>query len=360
MVALRVVAVVLGAALVMWTGVGAIRTVVLPRGIPVPLTGAVFYVWRGVFRAVADRASSYEARDRAMALYAPVSLISLPFAWLSLVGIGFWGIFWGLGVEPVRRAFSLSGSSLLTLGFTAPEDLPTTVLAFTETAIGIGLAALLITYLPSMYATFSRREAAVGMLEVRAGSPPSAIELLDRYQRIEWIGRLPALWTAWEAWFNELEETHTSLPALVFFRSPQPDRSWLTAAGAVLDAASLRASILDLPHEPEADVCIRAGFLALRRIATYFGIPYEPDPSPTDPISISRAEFDEACERLAEAGLPLKADRDQAWRDFAGWRVNYDTVLLRLASLIEAPYAPWSSDRSATWDRPRRRDRSRR
>lgn len=76
-----------------------------------------------------------------------------------------------------------------------------------------------------MYATFSRREAAVGMLEVRAGSPPSAIELLDRYQRIEWIGRLPALWTAWEAWFNELEETHTSLPTLVFFRSPQPDRS---------------------------------------------------------------------------------------------------------------------------------------
>ena len=66
----------------------------------------------------------------------------------------------------------------------------------------------------------------------------------------------------------------------------------------------------------------------------------------TDPISIDRTEFDAAYDRLAAAGLPLKPDRDQCWRDFAGWRVNYDTVLLDLARLTMAPYAPWSSDRS--------------
>lgn len=353
MLPLRITLLVLGASLIAWTGLGAIRTMVLPRDTPVRLTSWVFGAWRVLFRAVADRAPTYERRDQAMALYAPITLVSLPFVWLTLVGVGFWGVFWALGVRPVRQAFSLSGSSLLTLGFTAPVDLPTTVLAFTETVIGIGLAALLITYLPSMYATFSRREAEVGMLEVRAGSPPSAVELIERFHRIEWSGRLSAVWTSWEAWFNDLEETHTSMPALVFFRSPQPERSWLTAAGAVLDAAALRASTLDLPREPEAEVCIRAGFLALRRIARPFGIAYDPDPAPDDPISIAREEFDEACDRLAASGVPLKADREQAWRDFAGWRVNYDTVLLGLAALIEAPYAPWSSDRSATWQRPR-------
>ncbi len=73
---------------------------------------------------------------------------------------------------------------------------------------------------------------------------------------------------------------------------------------------------------------------------------HDPDPRPDDPISIRREEFDEACERLAEAGVPLHHDRDQAWRDYAGWRVNYDTVLLALADLIMAPYSPWTSDRS--------------
>ncbi|HEX2027995.1 MAG TPA: hypothetical protein VHF25_08360 [Nitriliruptorales bacterium] len=354
---MRVIVLVAGFWLVIFSGLAAIRTVVLPRGIPVLLTRVVFLFWRKLFRAVADRARSYHERDRAMALYAPVSLVSLPFVWLFLVAVGFWGVYWALGVRPLRQAFSLSGSSLLTLGFTDPVDLPTTVVAFFETAIGIGLAALLIAYLPSMYATFSRREAAVGLLEVRAGSPPSALELLVRFHRIEWVGRLPDLWTFWEGWFNELEETHTSLPAMVFFRSPHPDRSWITAAGAVLDAASLRASTLDLPREPEAEVCIRAGYLALRHIANFFRIPYDPDPAPDDPISVTREEFDEVVAELAEAGLPIRAGRDQAWRDFAGWRVNYDGVLLRLAALVEAPYAPWSSDRSAAPDAIRRRRR---
>jgi hypothetical protein len=67
---------------------------------------------------------------------------------------------------------------------------------------------------------------------------------------------------------------------------------------------------------------------------------------PQDPISISRSEFDAVYDRLAAKGVPLKPDRDQAWLDFAGWRVNYDPVLLALADLTMAPPAPWSSDRS--------------
>jgi hypothetical protein len=143
----------------------------------------------------------------------------------------------------------------------------------------------------------------------------------------------------------DLEESHTSLAALSFFRSPQPHRSWVIAAGAVLDGAALVRSVVDIPADSQADLCIRAGYLALRYIGAFFRIPYNPNPSPNDPISVSRAEFEAALDEMATAGVPLKTDREQAWHDFVGWRVNYDTVLLALAELMIAPSARWSSDR---------------
>src|SRR5258708_14966174 len=183
------------------------------------------------------------------------------------------------------------------------------------------------------------------MLEVRAGSPPSAVEMIKRYTRLKRLEQLGELWAGWDVWFGDLEESHTSLAALSFFRSPQPHRSWVIAAGAVLDGAALVRSVVDIPADSQADLCIRAGFLALRYIAAFFRISYNPNPSPTDPISVSRAEFEAALDEMAAAGVPLKADREQAWRDFAGWRVNYDTVLLALAQLMLPPPARRSSHR---------------
>jgi hypothetical protein len=90
---------------------------------------------------------------------------------------------------------------------------------------------------------------------------------------------------------------------------------------------------------------IRSGYLCLRHLADYFRIAVDHDPQPDDPISIRREEFDAAYERLAGNGVPLRADRDQCWRDFAGWRVNYDAALIGLARLTMAPDAPWSSAR---------------
>jgi hypothetical protein len=121
------------------------------------------------------------------------------------------------------------------------------VLSFTEAALGFGLLALLISYLPTIYSAFSRRETAVAGLAVRVGVPPSAPALLVRAHRIGYLEELYELWVAWRAWFAEVEEAHTSLAALVFFRSPEPDPSWVTAAGAVLDSAALANSALDIP-----------------------------------------------------------------------------------------------------------------
>ncbi|MDX1436923.1 MAG: hypothetical protein R3335_08935, partial [Anaerolineales bacterium] len=157
---------------------------------------------------------------------------------------------------------------------------------------------------------------------------------------------LGELWSSWEQWFAALEESHTSLSMLAFFRSPSPDRSWVTASGTVLDAAAISASALDIPVDPRSNLCIRAGYLALRSIADMYDIEYDPDPKPGDTISILREEFDAALDLLDERGIPLRQDREQAWIDYAGWRVNYDRVLLRLADLTMAPFAVWSSDRS--------------
>jgi hypothetical protein len=258
---------------------------------------------------------------------------------------GYMLMFMAVSPRSVEEAYVLSGSSIFTLGFDRPGDLPSLTLSFTESALGLLLVALLITYLPSIYAAFSRREAAVAMMEVRAGAPPAGVEMLKRVWRLGRMEQLNAVWIAWEAWFVDLEETHTSFPALNFFRSPQPDHSWVTAAGAVLDAAALLVSTVEVPHDVQADICIRAGYIALRRICDFFGIPYVTAPKPGDPVSIAREEYEEACAQMLEQGMPLKPDRDRTWLDFAGWRVNYDQPLLALAALTNAPYAPWSSDR---------------
>lgn len=343
----------LGVLMVAGTLVSAIRTFVLPRSAPDQVTRIVFVGMRRLFEYRLRRARTFAERDQALALYAPFSLLSLPPTWLALVLLGYMGMFWALGVPAWREAFRISGSSLLTLGIASREGLPESILMFSEGTIGLMLVALLIAYLPTMYTAFSQREALVTLLEVRAGSPPSAIEMIKRYQRIHGLERLGDLWAAWEVWFAQLEESHSSLPALAFFRSPQPDHSWVTASGAVMDAAALMVSTVDVPGDPRAMLCIRAGYLALRRIGDFFGVPHNPDPHyPAEPISVRREEFNAACEDLAAQGVPLKADRDQAWRDFAGWRVNYDRVLIALCSITTAPTAPWSSDRAPAYRSP--------
>jgi hypothetical protein len=330
----------------------AVRTFVLPRGEASFITRVVFVGVRVPFNRLARMTRTYEGRDRVMALYGPIGLLLLPLAWLLFVIFAFTAMFHALGVRGFQRAFEMSGSSVFTLGFVRPPDLPTTILAFFEAASGLTLLALLISYLPTIYGAFSRREVLVSQLAVRAGEPPSGVEVLARAQRMERFQLLDELWVSWQTWFAEVEETHTSLAVLSFFRSPLAHRSWVTAAGTVLDAASLRLAAVDLPFDPQAGFCIRGGVFALRAVAGYFGIPFDPDPAPRDPTSISEDEFLEACDKLVAAGIPVRANRDQAWHDFNGWRVNYDQVLIGLAGMVMAPYAPWSSDRSLRYRRP--------
>ena len=302
------------------------------------------------------RTESYERKDAILAMYAPITLLMIPGICLILILFSYTAIYWALGITPWREAFILSGSSLFTLGFARFDSWHLLILIYSEATIGLGLVALLISYLPTMYSAFSEREKSVAMLMVRAGPPPSAVELIKRYHRLGRISALLPLFVEWESIFAQIEETHTSLSPLIFFRSPQPDRSWITASGIVLDGAALYlACFVDQFADGEsyqAALCIRGGFTALRRVADFFRIQYDPNPSPTDPISISQEEFLAVYQELVEAGLPIKINPQEAWRRYAGWRVNYDRVLLQLANITMAPTTQWVSDRSLVGMRP--------
>jgi hypothetical protein len=337
----------LGLVVVWITVLSAIRTLVLPRSAPDMLTRLLFMVMRWLFEWRLHWAKTYRERDHIFAFYSPTAVLLLLPYWLTLILLGFILMNWATGIRPWSEAFTVSGSSLLTLGFARGDTFVQTVLAFVEATLGLILVALLIAYLPTMYSAFSRREQAVTLLEVWAGSPPSAVEMIARVYRIGGLARLNDFWETWESWFADVEESHTSLPALVFFRSPQPEQHWVTAAGTVLDTAALMLSIVDVPNDPKPALCLRAGYLALRHICDFFGTPYDSDPQfPRDSISITREEFETACDRLAAQNVPLKQDRDQAWAQYGGWRVNYDVVLLALSALTMAPQAAWISDRA--------------
>lgn len=331
----------------------AIATFVLPRAARSQLNRIVFGLLRRIVNFILHFAKTYSRRDTIMAYYAPVGLMLLLPTWYLLILLGYAAMYWALGVGDLFAVFRLSGSSLFTLGFDISKTPTVTVFAFSEAMIGLMLVGLLIGYLPTIYSAFARREQAVNLLEVRAGSPPSALEMLLRFHRNHGLDKLSDYWKIWEAWFADVEESHTTLPALIFFRSPRPENSWVTAAGTVLDAAAITLSAIEIPYEVSAALCLRAGFLALRRIANYFDVPNPQDPHyPATPICIERHEFDEVLDQLAIAGLPVKTDREQAWLDFAGWRVNYDRTLILLCGLVMAPRAPWSSDRAPKFHLP--------
>ncbi len=349
---LRIAIFIFGLVISASTIFSAMETFVLPRSTQDFLTRFVFIGIRAIFSQLMKGTKTYKERDRILAFYAPEALLTLLPVWYILILIGYMLMFWAMGEISWVEAFRDSGSSLLTLGFASIQGLPQTILTFSEATLGLLLVALLIAYLPTIYSAFSRRESTVTLLEVRAGNPPSALEMIRRYYRIHGLDQLTEVWRNWEVWFADIEESHTSLPALVFFRSPQPDHSWVTAAAAVLNGAALMESTVQFRSDAQAALCIRAGYLAFRHIADNFSITYDPNPQRGDAISISRAEYDQAVAELENAGIPIKPDRETAWLDFTGWRVNYDKALLALAELTMAPPAPWTGTRREKYHGP--------
>ncbi len=289
-IVVRVCAVVLGLMCVLAVLASAIRTVVVPRGESTLLAKIVQVSVTAAFGVLARPDRPYLVRDRWLARQAPTALVVLPFVWSIAL----------------------------------------------EALMGLGLVALMISFLPTIYGRFAQREQPMAHLALLAGSPPDPARLLIRSFDANALGELDDMWREWEAWFADLREAHTSFIALNFFRSQDPRTHWLTAAGVALDTAALSMAALE-PSNRHAGLMMRTGFDTLRQIADQFRIDYDPDPAPTDPISVPHGDVEDVLDQLGAAGLPLRSDREQIWRDWAGWRVNYDSVLVDLARITHAP-----------------------
>ncbi|WP_375434239.1 hypothetical protein [uncultured Hymenobacter sp.] len=338
----RILSFATGIVLVLITLSAAIRSFVLPRNEVVKLNGYVFKGLRIIFNFAASFHSTFGRRDRVQAHYAPVALVALPIAWLAVISAGFTMIYWSLYEGDWLECYQLSGSSLLTLGTHKTRGPIITVFTFAEATMGLLLMTLLISYLPTIYQAFSRREIVVSRLELRAGTPPSACALL------QWLNRSGSLhddasqWELWEEWFVEIEESHTSLPILSFFRSPQPGRSWVTTAALILDTASLMFSAVDDKRDPQAEVTFKAGCLAMNRVYRFFDEGLETEPSKilpdNDPVEDpERADFNKAYQDLQDAGLAMRPEQDDAWQQYRELRSRYATALDFLGKLTMAP-----------------------
>src|SRR5512132_583767 len=187
---IRFLAFLLVLIIVILTLSSAVSTFVLPRAARSQLNRIVFGLLRRLINFFLHFAKTYRRRDAIMAYYAPIGLLLLLPTWYLLILAGYAAIYWALGAGDLFAVFRLSGSSLFTLGFDISKTPMVTVFAFSEAMLGLMLVGLLIAYLPTMYSAFARREQAVNMLEVRAGSPPSAVEMLLRFHRNHGLDKL--------------------------------------------------------------------------------------------------------------------------------------------------------------------------
>ncbi len=311
-----------------------LRVLVVPRGEKLVMTKVFLWFLLGLSRALTRFVKNFKTRDEIYARVGPAALLALPIFWIVGVVFSFSGIFWALGTRPYLEALELSGSSLTTLGFLISDDGPSILFSVIEAVIGLGVVALVFAYLPTIYSIFRSREARVSSWANRAGSPPDMARFLFFSKEISLLGNMTSDWQSWEEWFEGIRESHLSYPTLNFFRSPFPYDSWITTAGNVLDTASFIESAIDIPPDINSQLCIKAGYEALQSIAKYFDIEYPENPASDDPIKYPKQDFIDLFEKLEVSGVKMKSDKEQAWKDFAGWRVNYDATITSLEELI--------------------------
>jgi len=234
-----------------------------------------------------------------------------------------------------------AGTSVLTIGF---GDLVATsglarLVALAAGASGLGTIALAISFLFSLYTSFQRREVLVVMLDARAGAPPSGVSLLEAYAKLGIMKDLPAFFADWERWSAEVLDSHQAYPMLAYFRSSHDNESWVSALGAVLDAATLAlTTVVDAPRGP-AQLMFSIGRHAVEDLSRIFRIDGGRE------VGVERYEFDEARERLAMAGYTLLGP-EESWVAFSKIRSQYAGALNDMARWWAAPPTQWIGDRS--------------
>src|SRR5580704_9477009 len=229
----------------------AFETIILPRRVTRPIRLVrIFYRVTWKFWAMVNRLfHSKTLREAHLSYYGPLSLLGLFATWAILLVLAFAMLHWAAGsainapgeIATFRTDFYLSGTTFFTLGL--GDVTPRTALAKAITVIeggtGFGFLGLMISYLPTLYSAFSQRELNISLLDARAGSPPTAAELLRRHAQFADSEILVPFLRDWETWSAQLMESHLSYPVLCYFRSQHDNQSWLAAFTAILDVCAL-------------------------------------------------------------------------------------------------------------------------
>jgi len=301
-----------------------------------------WWLWSAVARSIANE----DRRETYLGIFGPLSLVVLLGAWATAIVVGFAMMQWGLesplnvapGIAPFSTYLYMSGTTFFTLGLgdVTPMGAPGRALVVFEAGMGFGFLAALISYLPAiLYQGFSGREVSISLLDARAGSPPTAGELLRRHGND--MRELGQLLYDWEHWSAELLATHLSYPVLAYFRSQHTNQSWLAALTAILDTCALITAGMNDGPKRQAQLTFAMARHAVADLAQIFAGSRQPvvlpDRLPSSSLTALR-------EMLAKAEIALQdgAVPEQKLRDL---RQMYEPHVQGLSKYLLMPLPPW-------------------
>jgi Ion channel len=326
----------------------AFETVVLPRRVRRSFRITSWFYRRTwiPWRNVARRIQGQARRENFLGYFGPLSLILLLAVWAAGLIFGFALLQYGagehfrLGNEPVTFGILMyhSGETFFTLGYgdVVPSSGAARALAVCEAGLGFGFLAVVIGYLPTIYSSFSRREIEISLLDARAGSPPTAAELLARFGKCPQQDVLDQIFRDWEHWAAEVLESHLSYPVLSFFRSQHNNQSWLGALTTILDASALVIAGVDNIKNDQAKITFAMARHAVVDLAQVVNARYTPlttDRLPSQELNLLREKF-------AERGLKVRegAEFDEK---LTSLRLLYEPYALAIALNLSIILPPW-------------------
>ncbi|MGA3344110.1 MAG: potassium channel family protein [Terracidiphilus sp.] len=329
----------------------AFQTIILPRRASgrFRLT-RIFYVvtWKPwVF--FARRLRDPRKRESAFSYYGPLSLIFLLVVWAGSMVVGFALIFYSLGSPftdssqgpGLRSDLYVSGTTIFTLGLgdVTPHSAWARELIILEAGTGFGFLAVVMGYFPVLYGAFSRREVSISLLDARAGSPPTAAELMRRHSYEGGNNALALLLLEWERWSAELLESHISYPLLCYFRSQHNNQSWISALTAVLDTSALLIAGVKGHEARQAQLTFAMARHAMVDLSQIFSLA----PVNDAPDRLPPARYEQLYNLLCQSGVKVCRDGHSLER-LREMRVLYEGYAEALADYLRMPLPPWIAD----------------
>lgn len=329
----------------------AFEAIILPRRVTRRFRiTRLFYrtTWRS-WKFLINQVPAPKKREALLGFYGPMSLILLIAVWALGLVVGFGMMQYGTGsaviVSGQKPGFwtdlYLSGTTFFTLGLgdVVPRSPLARMLVVAEGGFGFGFLAAIIGYLPVIYSSFSRREVNISLLDSRAGTPPTAGELLRRHSYERGLDALRELLKDWELWSAELMESHLSYPVLGFFRSQHDNQSWIASLTAILDTCALLKVGIEGACERQAELTFAIARHAVVDLSQVFGT----QPKPLEYERLSSANLRRIRDILAQHGLKLR-DGEDADQKLSELRAMYEPYVYALATYLNQGLPGWIPD----------------